>query len=241
MSEAQCHHAGDAAGWVLGTLSPEEARRFEHHLAGCVDCGLLVMRLRESVELLRDAATDVAPPPEIRESLMATVRAEASLFAAAQAPDAGVDEVVRPRRRHRALLAVGGAALLALGAVAGSVLTRDDLGGDRAVEQRYAGSVTANGGGPRAKAAVVVKAGIARLVLSDVATPPKGRVYQAWVVRRPSVATPTGSLFSVPRSGDTEVALPDLRDVERVIVSAEPPQGSRTPTPPPVAEVLLGR
>lgn len=239
MRAADCGESTDAAGWVMGTLSREEADRFERHLGTCADCSLLVMRLREARELLRDAAADVAPPPEVRDSLMTTVRTEASLFDAAEAPPGG-DPVVRPMRRRLFIPVAGAVALLAIGIVIGSSLTRGDGPGQAPTIRRFEGSVTNAGGGPRAKAAIVVKADMARLVLTDVAAPPKGRVYQVWVVRRPSVATPTGSLFTVPRSGDTKVSLPDLRGVERVIVSAEPPSGSRRPTPPPMAEVLLG-
>lgn len=239
MSDADCGEAVDAAGWVMGTLSGEETARFERHLAGCADCALVVSRLSEARELLRDAAAGVAPPPEVRDTLMTTVRAEASLFDAAEAPDDG-KPVVRPKRPRRFTELVGGVALLAIGVVIGSLWSPGDRSGDAPVPRRFEGSVTDAGGGPRAKAAVIVRGGVAQLVLSDVAAPPRGRVYQVWVVRRPSVATPTGTLFTVPRSGDTKVSLPDLRGVERVIVSAEPPRGSRRPTPPPTAEVLLG-
>ena len=240
MTDVDCPSSPDAAGWVMGTLTTEEAERFERHLGTCAECSVLVVRLGQARDVLRDAASEVAPPPEVRDNLMTTVRAEARLFDAAEAPNRG-KPVVRPARRRRVIPVVGALALLAIGIVIGSSLSRGERTGDAPpTTRRFEGSVTDAGGGPRAKAAVVVKAGIAQLVLSDMAAPPDGRVYQAWVVRRPSVATPTGTLFTVPRSGDTKVSLPDLRGVERVIVSAEPPQGSRKPTPPPMAEVLLG-
>lgn len=240
MSQPDCQRSLDAAGWVLGSLSPREAEDFEKHLTTCADCRLLVARLRESTELLKRAAADVSPPAEIREQLMATVHEEARLFDAAEAPDQRPAPAVRRRRARRVPLVLAAVLLLAAGAVAGVMLDSDEPGGERASVERFTGSVTDVGGGPQARAVVVARNGVAELVLTDVSAPPEGRVYQAWVVRRPSVPTPTGSLFSVPRSGDTRVSLPSLKGVERVIVSAEPRRGSQQPTPPPVAEVLVG-
>ena len=233
-----CPLAKDAAGWVMNTLAPEEAAAFERHLPACAECAQLVQRLRESVALLQAAATAVAPPPDVRDRLMATVREEASLFDAAEAEDG----TPAPRRRlHPVALGLAVAALLGVGAVAGVALDADERRVQRPAQvERFRGSVTDGAGGPRAKAAVVMRERVAQLVLSDLAAPPEGRVYQAWVVRRGSSPRPTGTLFSVPRSGDTVVSLPGLEGVERVIVSAEPPQGNRTPTPPPLAEVLIG-
>jgi len=52
---------------------------------------------------------------------------------------------------------------------------------------------------------------------------------------------PTGALFSIPRSGDTKISLPPLRDAELVIVTAERPRGSRKPTRAPLVIVKLPR
>ena len=241
MSREACPLTKDAAGYVIGTLAADEAAAFERHLLTCSECPQLVRRLRESVELLQEATVAVEPPPEIRERLMATVREEASLFDAAEAEDDGAIPDTR-RRPNRLVMALTALTLLGVGAAGGAALKDPQ---EQRVErpaqvERFRGSVTAAGGGPRSKVAVVMREGVAQLVLSNLAPPPDGRVYQAWVLRRPDVPKPTGSLFSVPRTGDTVVSLPDLKGVERVIVSAEPPRGSRRPTPPPVAEVLIG-
>lgn len=85
---------------------------------------------------------------------------------------------------------------------------------------------------------VQIGAHTATLNITHLAAP-TGHVYQAWVIRRGSPATPTGALFSVPRSGDTQILLPMLHDVTEVIVTAEPPRGSPTPTLPPIVIVQL--
>lgn len=85
---------------------------------------------------------------------------------------------------------------------------------------------------------VQIGAHTATLNITHLAAP-TGHVYQAWVIRRGSPATPTGALFSVPRSGDTQILLPMLHDVTELIVTAEPPRGSPTPTLPPIVIVQL--
>ena len=86
---------------------------------------------------------------------------------------------------------------------------------------------------------VQIETHAATLILTRLTAPPTRHVYQAWVVRRGSPATPTGALFSVPRSGNTRILLPALHDVTEVIVTAEPPRGSSTPTLPAIVLVQL--
>lgn len=238
MSEEECRHTGAAIAWVLGTLSPDDAERYADHLDGCPACRAHVARLQEVADALAEVVPRATPPAELRDRLLAAVEAEARLFRAAEDGEQ-LPETAGGSNRRRAL-ALGG--LVAIGLVAISIVVgivaSDD--GDAPV-RRVTGSVTAEGGAPRARATVVTSDDTAKLVLSDLAAPPEGRIYQAWVVRRPSTPVPTGELFSVPRSGDTEISLPPLGDAERVIVTAEPPRGSRTPTRPPLVAVKLPR
>ncbi len=243
MTEEDCAHASQASAWVLGTLSAQAAERFAEHLSTCESCPRLVARLREVVDALPDAIRQETPPAELRARIMSAVEAEADLFRAAEERDPRPDPV-RARRWTPTRLRVGAIALslLAVGALAGSTLTPDKRGGRRRPAVRtLTGSVTDAGGAPRAQASVIERHDASQLVLTDIAPPPTGRVYQAWVIGRTSAPIPTGTLFSIPRSGDTKVSLPSLANVERVIVTAEPPRGSRTPTPPPVVVVLLER
>ncbi len=99
--------------------------------------------------------------------------------------------------------------------------------------------VTRAGGGPDARAAVLIRNDQPRLVLTDIDRPRDGRIYQAWLVRPPSLPVPTGALFSVGGTGDTTIMLPALGGAVRVIVTSEPPRGSTFPTLPPVAAVRL--
>lgn len=248
MSDGSCDHAGQAAAWVLDTLPEQEAEVYAEHLRTCSVCPEEVRRLRAAVDVLADAALPATPPAELRERIMSAVEAEAALFRAAGEVESTAVRVVapgRPRRSRRAL-ALGGVALAGLGVgvgvVAGGVLSGKEDERPRVAASRTVvrGEVTEAGGGPRARAAVVIRDGGGELVLSDLAAPPRGRVYQAWVIRPGSPPAPTAALFTVPRSGDTRIALPPLRGSDRVIVTAEPRRGSSTPTPPPRVRVALG-
>jgi len=238
MTDGPCEHRADAAGWVLGALSAEEAERFAAHLQNCESCPAEVARLTEACQQLSDAAAPLPPPPELRDRVMASVQAEASLSHAARtnrAPPGPVGRFGRSRLRAGMLVA----ALATLAAVITAiVLIGTDHGSRQAEPRTVAGKITP-AGGARARAVVQIRAHAATLVVTRLAAPPHGRVYQAWVIRRGLPAAPTGALFSVPRSGDTRILLPPLHDITEVIVTAEPPRGSPTPTLPPIILVQL--
>lgn len=235
MSENGCDHGGDLIGWLLGALSLEEADRFAAHLRDCACCQAELARLSETTEPLLEAVTPVAPPSELRERLMSAVHAESTLLKAATADSRPVKA---ERRRSRLTVLIGlilASLIAALGAVV--VLISDSATHPNAA-QTVLGRVTP-AAGAHARALVRIDQHVAILVVSRLALPPRGHVYQAWVISRGSPAVPTGALFSVPPSGDTQILLPSLRNIVRVIVSTEPPRGSRTPTPPPIVIVDL--
>jgi len=237
MSDGQCEHGADAASWVLGALSPAEAERFAAHLDTCESCRADVAKLTEAYERLADAAARLSPPPELRDQVMAAVQAEASLFDAARAdptPPEPVRRIFRAHLRASMLAAIGTVAIV----ITAVVLLAAHHVSPQEKPRTVAGEVTPDGG-VRARAVVQIGAHVATLLVTRLSAPPAGRVYQAWVIRRGFPATATGALFSVPRSGGTRILLPALRDVTEVIVTTEPPQGSTTPTLPPIVRVQL--
>jgi anti-sigma-K factor RskA len=239
MSDVPCEHNSDAAGWVLGALSPEDAEHFGVHLQTCAACRAEVARLTQASERLAQTAPRLTPPPELRQRLMASVEAETSLFNAARTDP---DSPAPVRRGGRSRRRVGGlvAALATLAIViAAIVLVTTNHGSHQARPRTVLGKVTSQGGGARAQAVVQIEPHAATLILNRLAAPPTGHVYQAWVIRFGSPATPTGALFSLPRSGDTQILLPALYNVTEVIVTAEPPRGSATPTLPAIVLVQL--
>lgn len=239
MSEPSCEHSANAVGWVLGALSPEEAERFAAHLQTCAVCRAEVAKLTEAAERLADASPTLTPPPELRERLMASVHAETSLFDAARDdphPPERAHRRGRSRRRVGGLLA--GFATLAI-VIAAILLLTANRAPHHTAARTVIGKVTPLGGGASARAVVQIAAHTETLNVTHLAAPPAGHVYQAWVIRRGSPPTPTGALFSVPRSGATRILLPPLHDITEVIVTAEPPRGSTTPTLPPIVLVQL--
>ncbi|MGX6448588.1 anti-sigma factor, partial [Patulibacter sp. S7RM1-6] len=77
-----------------------------------------------------------------------------------------------------------------------------------------------------------------KLVVRGMASPGDGRQYQVWLQTgkddpRPSVT------FDVDDNGDGEAELPDLADVDAVLVTSEPAGGSKAPTTQPVVQASV--
>lgn len=141
MSDRPCQYCSDAAGWVLGALSPQEAERFAGHLKTCASCRAEVAKLTEASERLAEPVALLTPPPELRERVMASVHAEASLFNAARADT--VPEPVRHlrRSRRRAGALVATVATLAT-VIAAIVLLAAHHASHQAAARTVAGTVT---------------------------------------------------------------------------------------------------
>lgn len=237
--DADCGQTHLAAGWVLGTLTSEEAGRYEAHLATCATCRAEVASLRAAADALADAVPALAPPSGLRVRLMAAVRREAELSRAAGAQETDPVGARRPRRHllRGALLVVAAVALVGAGTVLGGALADPQ---DRQARSRTSpGVVTPAAGAAGARAAIRVRGDSTTLVLLDVKAPPKGQIYQAWLQRPTRAPVPTGALFSVGATGDTAISLPPLRDAQRMIVTSEPSGGATIPTLPPVMVVDL--
>lgn len=74
--------------YVLDLLEPGELKDFEAHLATCDECRSEVEQFRETMGVLADAVPVLAPPPGLKDKLLARVREEA----AAKAKDSGTAE-----------------------------------------------------------------------------------------------------------------------------------------------------
>jgi len=215
---------GDAAAYALGALEEAEAARFKEHLARCPECQEELSALRSVVGTLASSAEPVAPPPEMRERVMAEVRADIGRRpSAAQAA----------RRRWRG----GGVGTPAIGialAAAAAVVILVVSGGGGSSARTYAGTVYAPGGAASVRAS---GQGL-RLTFSGLPLPPQGRIYEVWLRRQGQSLQPTTALFSA-RAGS--IALPgSATGVRGVLVTAEPrPDGSRSPTRTPLIVVRL--
>ena len=238
-----CEHRDDAGAWVLGALPADEHERFAAHLPGCEVCRREVAELQMVADTLPLAAPQMAPPPELKERIMATVRAEAAVLEAAgpeadTAPGAPVHAPVRPKQKRRrwrlpaiALrpipAAVAAAVLIALG-VGGGILLSGSSSGKTVQAQVVAPAA------PAARASLTVADDRATLKVREFPAPPSGRVYQVWIKRPGRDPAPTNALFGV-RDGRATVQVPgSMKGVDQVLVTAEPDGGSRAPTRDPV-------
>jgi anti-sigma-K factor RskA len=237
-----CPHRDDAGPWVLGALADADAKAFASHLEGCAECRAEVAHLQPVADVvLPMAAPQMVPPPALKGRIMAVVQAEAELLrAAGPEADRAPARERRPGRAKRVLrrafgrlgpmpVAVLAAVLLALGVVAGVLLS----GGD--------GTTSHPGFGPKgSQVALNVRGGHGELDLRGMPAAPPGRVYQVWLVTGNGKPRPTHTLFSVPADGRARVEISEsLEDADQVLVTAEPPGGSRQPTSAPVVGAKL--
>jgi anti-sigma factor RsiW len=230
--------------YVLGALPAEEFAGFEAHLAVCRACRDDVADLQAAADALPASVPQVAPPPELKDRIMAIVESEAALLAAAgeradrpeRAATAEPTRAAEPRRRRfrgwtlRPALAAGlAAALLLVGGLGGALLA-----GGSPEAQTVTASVD-RGQAPDARVTLQVRDGSGTLVAQRMPPPPPGRVYQVWVKRPGRDPQPTSALWSVRSDGSAEVAVPgSLEGVEAVLVTSEPQGGSDVPSRAPV-------
>jgi anti-sigma-K factor RskA len=237
-----CPHRDDAGPWVLGALADEDAQAFAAHLEGCAECRAEVAELQPVADVvLPMAAPQMVPPPALKARIMAVVEAEAQLLrAAGPEADRGPAGDQRSKRSGRFFrravgrlgpmpAAVMATALLALGVVAGVLLS----GGDDTTSHP--------GFGPKgSQVALRVTGQHGELDLRGMPAAPAGRVYQVWLVTGQGRPRPTHTLFSVPADGRARVEiLEPLKGTDKVLVTAEPPGGSPQPTSAPVVGAKL--
>jgi anti-sigma-K factor RskA len=202
--------ADSLASWLLGALPEDEAEGFRRHLDQCAVCQEDAAALQVAVDALPASPEPRTPPPALKERIMAIVESEAPQPAR------------RPRRSWfgglswRPALAIGLAAL-AIGFVAAEAL---QSGGTRTITAQVQ-----NG-----SAKLEVEDGHGRLVASKLPAPPSGRVYQVWLDKGGRTPEPTDVLFVPSADGSASADVPSVDGVKRVMVTDEPPGGSRTPT-----------
>ena len=67
----------DVAGWVLGTLDPDDAEWMAGHLPSCPDCRAAVAEFGPTARLLATAAPADLAPPDLQARILAGVAREA--------------------------------------------------------------------------------------------------------------------------------------------------------------------
>jgi anti-sigma-K factor RskA len=211
----------ELAAYVLGALERDEAGAFERHLEGCSRCQEEVRWLQPALQTLPESVERAEPPPQLRESLMAEVRADAR---AARTPE----RQARSRSWGWLLKPAAGLAVVALlvAGVVGYEVGKDDgsSGGGPSTVERQIGGISVR---------MVQEGDGGTLQLSNLDQLPSDKVLEAWVEREGQVeAVP--ALFVPDRHGHAETTIADMSGVETVMVTEEPRGGSETPTGEPI-------
>jgi anti-sigma-K factor RskA len=218
----------DLVAFALGALEPAEQRAIEAHAPSCARCTRELEALVPAVAVLGESVEQLEPPPELRERVLAEVRADA------ERSRAGREAGERPRRPRgwrgvmlRPAIAVGLAIVIA--AVGGYVIAGNGNGGgteeptvQNVVAQQGIGGTLAVG----ENSSMLDLHGLAQL---------KGReVYQVWVAKDQSVRP--SSNFIPDASGRAMTAVDgQLSAGTKVMVTREPHPGE----PQPTGSVLL--
>jgi anti-sigma factor RsiW len=221
----------DAAAYVLGALEPEELEAFRAHMATCVVCRDEVSAFQEVVDTLPLLAPVQPVPRGLKRRVMAGVRAEPREPSGAKAKRS-------PFRLPRVFVSIPSAALvasvlvLAVIVAVGAVTLSSGSGSSTRV---YSASVVGPG-----SAKLTVTGGRGELVVNGMPAPPGNDIYEVWLQRGTQPPTPTTALFSVTHDGSAIVGVPgNLHGVGHVLVTPEPPGGSKAPTHAPVIVARL--
>jgi anti-sigma-K factor RskA len=223
----------DAAAYVLGALEDREAELFRHHMADCVVCRDEVATLQAVADALPLAAPPVGVPRDLKRSVMTAVRAEPRGAPARSRQRDWRSSLTRPAWARPAL--AGGAVL----AAACLAFVGIEIAGSGSTSPRV---VQASVAGPAQSAAAFVRLqdGRGELVLARMPAAPSGRIYEVWLKRDGHAVRPTSALFNVTSAGTAAVDVPgNLRNVDQVLVTAEPLGGSSVPTSTPVIVARL--
>jgi anti-sigma-K factor RskA len=216
----------DLAAYVLGALEREEAAALERHLESCERCRKEMRWLQPAVQTLPESVERTEPPRQLRESLMAEVRADAR---SATTPE----RQARSRSRRWLLKPAAGFAVVAL-LVAGVV--GYEVGDDGSGEAGGASTLEREVGGIDVK--MVQEGNSGTLHLAGVHQLPPDKVLEAWVEREGEVeAVP--ALFVPDRKGEAETTIADMSGVETVMVTEEPQGGSDAPTGEPIMTMAV--
>lgn len=213
----------DLAAYMLGALEPEEAAELERHLDGCERCREEMRWLQPAVHSLPESVGRQEPPKQLRQSLMAEVRADAR----------PAEQPARARSRRWILKPAAGFAVVALlvAGVVGYEVGRDggDEGGGASTIVREINGMTVK---------MIQEGEGGKLELAGVPQPPEDKVFEAWVERDGEVeAVP--ALIVPDRNGHAETTIADMEGVEAVMITVEPRGGSETPTGETVMEMAV--
>ena len=228
------------AAWVLGAVDAPEAEMLRAHLETCPTCPELVSRLRRAVSSLPLVVDEVAPPPRLRESILAAAASGRLAPAASPTRVKVLPTALNTRRfdwrvfERIPTYAAAAAVMLALvvGIVAG------DLAGQRPAAPSQVARYTMTGhegmAGATANVVVLKADGVALVTFNGLPSLASGKVYELWLITSTSRADPAGVF--VPDSNGTTLVVVNrpLKGYTTIAVTLEQgPDGSKIPSQQP--------
>ncbi len=231
------------AAWVLGALDPDEAETIRAHVEACATCREVADPLRRVVGALPLAVEEAAPPPRLRERVLAAAaesRRPADPAVAVRLKRAPIKAFSpSPLRRFGrrvpvyAVAAVAVAALLA-GILVGEVAFHSPQPPAPSQVARFTLAGHQDMSGAQASVIDLKADGVALVDFRGLPQPGSGRVYEVWLI--PKGGSPEAVAVFVPDSNGGKVVLVN-RSLARYAVMAvtnEPgPDGSPAPTQQP--------
>jgi hypothetical protein len=218
----------DLVAFSLGALDPAEERAVEAHAPTCARCTRELEALVAAVAVLAESVEQLEPPAELRERVMAEVRADAERAGELREP--GVERAPRRARGGwlglllRPATAVGVA--IAIAAIGGYLIaeTGDEGGGG-------ATTVAVQSMSPGIGGTLAVGEDSSTLDLHGLQQVSGREVYQVWVAKGESLQPSSGFVPS-PDGRATTAVEGRLTSGTKVMVTREPEPGRTTPTPP---------
>jgi anti-sigma-K factor RskA len=217
------------AAYALDALEPEEARRYEAHLARCERCRDELADLSESASALAYATEAPEPPADLRSRILEQARSERPNVVP-----------LRPRwiKPVAAVAAVAVCAVVALAIWVASLSNKLDSRDAALAKQERITQLLASPGlrvVSTAHGQIAIAAasnGDAALIWNDLEDPGPGLTYEAWVTSGGGKPQPAG-LFS---GGKTVVVPLDqpVRKGATVLVTKEVAGGRSTPSSAPI-------
>jgi anti-sigma-K factor RskA len=213
------------AAYALDALDPEDARRYEAHLARCERCQSELAELSESAGALAYAVDAPTPSPDLRARILNQARDERPNVVPLRS---------RWLRPLSAAAAVAACAAIGLGLWAFSLSGKLDRSEAHLAAQQRVAQILAQPASHKISFSrgtlIVGPDGQGALLLNKLAEPGSGRTYEAWVADG-GAPQPAG-LFT----GGTTIAVPldqPVRDGATVMVTEEKAGGTEAPSRAP--------
>lgn len=248
--------------YALGSLSPADAAAVRSHIKQCPECRAeydalrpTVNALAQSAEACDDPTTGTTFPSElIKARVMKTVRGEAAR------PAAPVREKISRAIVWPAYIVAAACVALSIWATGSNFLMETKLHSEQeqvAVLTRQVRATNATAAAQKVMIADLMDSASQRytvangevvrhgervyIAMHSMPLPPKGHVYQAWMLHKGAKDMTPGATFMPETGGVAVVSLPPhASTMDAVAVSVEPEGGSKAPTTKPEFVVKFG-